>query len=72
MERDNAESERNRNNELFDKKLVSKKSLEEAQSRYASAESQYKTALNRLDSQKQTVQSQEKTVDTRKSAIANK
>ena len=72
VERDNAESERNRNNELFDKKLVSKKSLEEAQSRYASAESQYKTALNRLDSQKQTVQSQEKTVDTRKSAIANR
>ena len=72
VERDNAESERNRNNELFDKKLVSKKSLEEAQSRYASAESQYKTALNRLDSQKQTVQSQAKTVDTRKSAIANR
>ncbi len=72
VERDNAESERNRNQELFEKKLVSKKSLEEAESRYANADSQYKTALNRLESQQQTVQSQKKTIATRKSAIANR
>ena len=72
VERDNAESERNRNKELFEKKLVSKKSLEEAESRYANAESQYKTALKRLESQQETVNSQDKTIATRKSAIANR
>ena len=72
VERDNAESERNRNQELFEKKLVSKKSLEEAESRYANAESQYKTAEKRLESQKQTVQSQDKTIATRDTAIANR
>ena len=72
VERDNAESERNRNKELFEKKLVSKKSLEEAESRYANAESQYKTALKRLESQQETVNSQVKTIATRKSAIANR
>ena len=72
MERDNALSERNRNTELFEKKLVSKKSLEEAESRYANAESQYKTALKRLESQQETVNSQQKTIATRQSAIANR
>ena len=72
VERANAESEWNRNKELFEKKLVSKKSLEEAESRYASVDSQYKTAEKRLESQQQTVNSQKKTIDTRKSAIANR
>ena len=72
VERDNAESERNRNKELFEKKLVSKKSLEEAESRYANAESQYKTALKRKESQEETVNSQLKTIATRQSAIANR
>ena len=72
VERDNAESERNRNQELFEKKLVSKKSLEEAESRYANADSQYKTALKRLESQQETVNSQDKTIATRQSAIANR
>ena len=72
VERDNAESEWNRNKELFEKKLVSKKSLEEAESRYVNADSQYKTAEQRLKSQEQTVNSQEKTIATRKSAIANR
>ena len=66
VERDNALSERNRNKELFEKKLVSKRSLEEAESRYANAESQYKTAEKRLESQRQTVNSQNKTIDTEK------
>ena len=72
VEQDNAESERNRNKELFEKKLVSKKSLEEAESRYANADSQYKTALKRLESQQQTVNSQNKTIKTRETAIANR
>ena len=72
VERDNAESERNRNKELFEKKLVSKKSLEEAESRYANADSQYKTALKRLESQRETVNSQNKTIKTRETAIVNR
>ena len=70
--RDNAESEWKRNNELFEKKLVSKKSLEEAESRYASAESQYKNAEKRLESQLKTVDSQAKTINARDSAIATR
>ena len=72
VDRANAESEWNRNKELFEKKLVSKKSLEEAESRYASADSQYKTAEKRLESQHQTVNSQKKTIATRETAIANR
>ena len=72
VDRANAESEWNRNKELFEKKLVSKKSLEEAESRYASADSQYKTAEKRLESQQQTVNSQKKTIATRETAIANR
>ena len=72
VDRANAESEWNRNKELFEKKLVSKKSLEEAESRYASADSQYKTAEQRLKSQEQTVNSQKKTIATRETAIANR
>lgn len=72
VERDNAESEWNRNKELFEKKLVSKKSLEEAESRYANADTQHKNADKRLQSQQQTVNSQGKTIATRKTAIANR
>ena len=72
VERDNAESEWNRNKELFEKNLVSKKSLEEAESRYANADTQYKNAEKRLQSQQQTVNSQEKTIKTRETAIANR
>ena len=72
VDRANAESEWNRNKELFEKKLVSKKSLEEAESRHAGADSQYKTAEKRLESQHQTVNSQKKTIATRETAIANR
>ncbi len=72
VERDNAESEWNRNKELFEKKLVAKKSLEEAESRYANAESQYKRADKQLESQQQTVNSQNKTIKTRETAIASR
>ena len=72
VERDNAESEWNRNKELFEKKLVSKKSLEEAESRYVNADTQHKNADKRLQSQQQTVNSQKKTIATRETAIANR
>ena len=69
VELDNAEAELKRNKELFEKKLVSKRSLEEAQSRRASALSQYNSAVQRVASQKETLESQQKTIDTRKTAI---
>ena len=69
VELDNAEAELKRNKELFEKKLVSKRSLEEAQSRRASALSQYNSAVQRVASQKETLESQRKTIDTRKTAI---
>ena len=72
VERNNAESEWNRNKELFEKKLVSKRSLEEAESRYANAESQHKNAAKRLESQQQTVDSQNQTIATRNSAISSR
>ena len=65
----NAESEVERNRELFEKKLVSKKSLEDAEARYASELSQNNSALQRVASQKETVESQLKTIEGRKTAI---
>jgi HlyD family secretion protein len=67
--RDAAKAEWDRNKELYEKKLVSKKALEDAESRYASADSQYNNAEKQLESQNDTVSSQEKTIATRKSAI---
>ena len=69
VELDNAEAELKRNKELFEKKLVSKRSLEEAQSRRAGALSQYNSAVQRVASQIETLESQQKTIETRKTAI---
>ena len=67
--RDNATAELKRNEDLFEKKLVSKRSLEDAQSKHANALSQYNSAVQRVESQKETVESQKKTIKTRESAI---
>lgn len=67
--RDNAESEVKRNRELFEKKLVSKKALEDAEARFASEKSQYQSASQRVDSQGETVASQDKTIQVRQTAI---
>ncbi len=69
---DNAKSELDRNTELFEKGLVSKKSLEDAQAQYANAEAQYETSQKRVESQKQTIVSQERTIKVRESSIANR
>ena len=66
---DAAKSEYDRNKSLFDEELVSKKALEDAESRYASADSGYKNANKRVESQKKTIVSQERTILARKSAI---
>ena len=66
---DAAKSEYERNKSLFDEELVSKKALEDAESRYASADSGYKNANKRVESQKKTIVSQERTILARKTGI---
>lgn len=69
---DNAISELDRNTELFEKGLVSKKALEDAQAQHANAEAQHETAGKRVESQQQTIVSQERTINVRESSIANR
>lgn len=66
---DNAKSELKRNTELYEKKLISKKALEDAQAQHANAEVQHENANTRVDSQKEAITSQEKTVEIRESTI---
>ena len=67
-----AVAERDRNRDLYERKLVSKKVLEDAESRHASADSQYQNTLKRYTSQEDTVSSQDKTIEVRRSAIASR
>ena len=64
-----AEAEFNRHKELFRKKFVSKKALEDAEARHASTFSQYKTARKNVESQLKAVESQEQNIEARKRAI---
>ena len=69
---DNAKSELDRNTELFDKGLVSKKALEDAQAQHANAEVQHENATTRVQSQKQAITSQERTIQTRDTAVVTR
>ncbi|MBD3183876.1 efflux RND transporter periplasmic adaptor subunit [Candidatus Poribacteria bacterium] len=69
VDMDNAESELNRNKELFEKKYISKKSMEDAQAAYANAVSRYDSAQKRVLSQKETVKSQEEGINMRKKSV---
>ena len=66
------ESEHKRNEELYDKQLISKQALEDSQRRLVVAKSQYDTALKEVESQKETIKSQEENLNTRKKAIENR
>ena len=66
---DNAESERDRSRDLFEKKFVSKRSLEEAENSFASVTSQHNSAKQRVAAQKETIESQKKTVKAKESII---
>ena len=66
---DTADAELKRSRELFEKKLIAKKSVEEAETRHATMLSQYNSAEKRLESQQQTVDSQKKTITARQKAI---
>ena len=67
-----AESELKRNQGLFEKKLVSKRVLEEAEAARANALSQYETAQNDVESQTNAVESQQETIDVRGKALENR
>ena len=67
-----AESELKRNQGLFEKKLVSKRVLEEAATARANARSQYETAQKDVQSQRKAVESQQETIDTRKKALESR
>ncbi len=67
-----AESELKRNQELFEKKLVSKRVLEEAATARANAFSQYETAQKDVESQIKAVESEQQTIDARKEALESR
>ena len=67
-----AESELKRNQGLFEKKLVSKRVLEEAETARANALSQYETAKKDVESQIKAVESQQETIDARKKALESR
>ena len=67
-----AESELKRNQELFEKNLVSKRILEEAERGRANALSQHETAQKDVESQIKAVESQQETIDARKKALESR
>ena len=67
-----AGSELKRNQGLFEKKLVSKRVLEEAETARANALSQYETAKKDVESQIKAVESQQETIDARKEALESR
>ncbi len=67
-----AESELQRNQGLFEKKLVSKRVLEEAEAARANALSQHETAKKNVESQIKAVESEQETIDARKTALESR
>ncbi|MCY3743713.1 MAG: HlyD family efflux transporter periplasmic adaptor subunit [Candidatus Poribacteria bacterium] len=67
-----AEAEHQRNKELYDKKLVSKKALEDSQRQLIVAKSQYDSAQKEVESQKETIKSQDENLNARKTAIESR
>jgi multidrug efflux pump subunit AcrA (membrane-fusion protein) len=66
---DNAESELKRNQELYEKKYIPKKSLEDAQAAYANSSSRYESAQKKVQSQDETINSQKETITMREQAV---
>ena len=76
---DNAKAELERKQELYEKQYVSKKTLEDAQAKYANAQSQYASAQKRVESQEETIKSHEQSIkaqgnviEMRKKTLASK
>ncbi len=66
------ESEYNRNKELFDKKLVSKQTLEESRKQLVVTTSQYETAQKEVESQQETIKSQDENIKAMEEAIRSR
>ena len=69
---DNAKSELDRNTELYEKKLVSKKALEDAQAQHVNAEVSHQNAQKRVESQKKAIDSQTRTIKVRETSIESR
>ena len=67
--RETADAELERNKELFAKKLIARKLLEETETRCAHDVSQYETAQKNVQSQLKAVESQKESIEARKRAI---
>ena len=67
-----AESEHKRNEELFEKQLISKQALEDSQRQLIVAKSNYETSQKEVESQLETIKSQEENVKARVQAIESR
>ena len=67
-----AESEHERNKELFDKQLISKQALEDSQKQLIIAKSNYDTSLKEVDSQRETIKSQDENIKAMAQAIESR
>ena len=69
---DTAQAEYDRNKELFEKQLVSKRTLEESETRHANAQYEYDTAEKDVQTQFQSVESQKQNIEAREEAIKSR
>lgn len=67
-----AQSEYDRNKELFDKNLVSKRTLDESRTQLAGARSSYENATKEVESQQEAIKSQAENINVRKEAIQSR
>ena len=71
IEFDNVSAEYERQKDLYTKKYVSKKSLEDAELRLSQVKSSYQTAQKNVTSQTKSIESQKRNIEARDRAIAN-
>ncbi len=69
---DTAQAEYDRNKELFEKQLVSRRTLEESETRHANAQYEYDTAEKNVQTQFQSVESQKQNIEAREEAIKSR
>ena len=66
---DNAKAELDRKRELHEKRFVSLRDVENAQTNHASAQSQYESAQKDVQSQGESIQNQQKIIENRKASL---
>ena len=66
------QTEHKRNEELFEKELISKQTLEQSQKQLASTKSQYETAQKAVESQNETIKSEAENIKREKVAIQSR